>query len=137
MGNSQQVSDSRDYERLFYTVLSESWESDPPPQTDRVEQDFFDARNGVQSGFTADGVPVVLITLTNEGVKMVTEGVRHWNEHQCSSGTEVGLFLAHVIAEVAKPLLEHLPDLKHYDPFPHAGGKHQEDDDGNPPVALV
>lgn len=122
MTDSPQQSDSRDYEGEFYTILARSWNSDEHPTTEVVRQDFFDARNGVQSGFTADGIPVVLLTLTPEGVKMVTEAVRYWQDHQCQAGAEVGLYLAHVIAEVATPLLEHLPGLKHYEPFDHSSG---------------
>lgn len=92
-----------------------------------MKRDFFDAREGVQSGFTATGEPVFMMTMTPEGVKLVIEACRNWADHNCVASQEIALWVMHVVGQTMLPTLQHMPQVRHFDPFNHSGGSHGVD----------
>lgn len=85
-----------------------------------VQRDFFDASEGIQSGIRADGIPVLMLTLTPLGVKVILDAALGWKSHQCPHAPEVGMLLLHTAADTLAPLLKHLPDeVQKQNPFGH------------------
>lgn len=120
MSDSQPENSSPDYESQFYRLLQGQSGSWVPPAADDVRKDFFDAGNGCQSGIASDGTPVLMLTFTPEGCKMVLDAVRYWQDHNCSGAAEIGLYLLHVAATTMGPLLEQLPpEIQTSEPFEH------------------
>lgn len=121
MPNDQQPNSSVDSEQQFYSVLASSGlTTEDATMFADVHRDFFDAKTGIQSGIRADGTPVLLMTLTPEGVKMIMDARDGWRTHQCHHAPEVGLYLLHVAADTLAPLLEHLsPEVQGLRPFGH------------------
>ena len=118
---NHQPSDSDDSEARFFSVLATSGLTDQDA-TDfaNVTRDFFDASEGIQCGIRADGTPVLLMTLTPEGTKMILDAAAGWQSHNCHHAPEVGLYLLHVAADTLQPLLEHLPkEIQELKPFGH------------------
>jgi hypothetical protein len=116
--DSSPQSGTPDSEGQFYTALRHSL------GTDRLDfaaitRDFFDASEGPQCGLRADGTPVLVLTFTPQGVKLVLDSVRYWQDHNCEHGADMGIYLLHVIAAHLEPLMEHLPQVKDYEPFAH------------------
>lgn len=116
---SPMSSDSSDFEGRFYRVLAESWPTDDKPRADVVALDFLDTTVGNQGTINSKGNPSVLLALTPQGAKLIVDAVKYWREHNCSSAIELGLYLLHLMAAQVEPLMERLPEVEDWEPFPH------------------
>src|SRR5262245_23449709 len=116
---SPQSSDSSDFEGRFYRVLAESWSTDDKPNVELVTRDFVDCSLGNQAQLNSKGHPSVLLALTPQGAKLITDAVKYWQEHNCSSAIEMGLYVLHLIAKELEDVMPHLPEVEDWEPFPH------------------
>lgn len=119
MPNSPQSSDSSDFEGRFYRVLAESWTSDDKPKVETVSLDFMDTSQGNQATINSKGNPSVLLALTPQGAKLIVDAAKYWQDHNCSSAIGMALYILRQLAVEVEPLIEQLPEVKDWEPFPH------------------
>ncbi len=89
------------------------------PKADVVARDFVDVTQGSQAQLNSEGNPSVLLALTPQGAKLITDAVKYWQEHNCSSAIEMGLYVLHLLAAQLDDVMPNLPEVEDWEPFPH------------------
>lgn len=111
------VGDGRDFEREFYTILSEHSES--WPKVEDVRHDIFDATLGDQSGIMGDGNVAVLLTCSQRGAVLLSGAVDHWVEHGCADSVHLAMYLLARLGAQVSELLPSFTEVGDYEPFNH------------------
>lgn len=117
MTDSHPENDGHDFEQKFYMALAgNDWSG---LDVNDVRKDIFDATEGVTASRLSNGGVGLMLSITPEAAKMICEGVKVWQDHNCGAAAELALYFMHVAAAVLDDVVDEIPEVKDFKPFDH------------------